>query len=464
MAPSGQCPDEEAAVPITDVLSKLRTTDVQLVRFLYCDNAGIIRGKASHSEGLEQRMSGGIGLTVAMQAMNLLDQLQAVEGMGPVGEIRLMPDPDTFVVLPFAPRSGAMLTDMQTRDGDPWGACPRTFLKRMIRRATAEGLQVKAAFEPEWSLAVRVDDRYVPFDESLCFSTVGMQTAAVVIDEIVDALGKQGLRVEQYYPELGSGQQELTIGYAPALRAADNQILYRETIRAVAFKHGYFASFAPKPWPDQAGNGCHLHLSLWDPTGEENLFFDRSAPFQLGPLGRQFAAGVLEHLPGLVALTCPSYNSYHRLQPHTWSSAYACWGPDNREAAVRVASTFAGQEMRSINLELKASDNSANPYIALGGVIAAGLDGINRQLPLRDEQMMVTDPATLSDGEREERGIARLPDSLSAALDALEADTMLMDALGSLLATAYLTVRRSEWAAFSSQGSAFEHKHHFWKY
>jgi glutamine synthetase len=309
-----------------------------------------------------------------------------------------------------------------------------------------------------------VDDRYVPFDESLCFSTVGMQTAAVVIDEIVEALGKQGMRVEQYYPELGSGQQELSIGYAPALRAADNQILYRETVRAVAFKHGYFASFAPKPWPDQAGNGCHIHMSVWDPTGEENLFFDRTAPYQLGPLGRQFAAGLLEHLPGLVALTCPSFNSYHRLQPQTWSSAFTCWGPDNREAAVRVASTFTGQEMRSINLELKASDNSANPYIALGGVMAAGLDGIIRRLELTDDRLVLIDPATLSDEERQERGIVRLPDSLSVALDALEADDVLMDALGPLLSTSYLAVRRSEWNAFSTQGPAFEHKQHFWKY
>jgi glutamine synthetase len=172
----------------------------------------------------------------------------------------------------------------------------------------------------------------------------------------------------------------------------------------------------------------------------------------------------LEHLPGLIALTCPSYNSYHRLQPRSWSSAYTCWGPDNREAAVRVASTYAGQEMRSINLELKASDNSGNPYIALGGVIAAGLDGITRRLELSDAMLVVDDPATLSDEEREERGITRLPDSLTVALDALEADEVLTDALGPLLCSSYLAVRRSEWTAFSSQGSAFEHKQHFWKY
>ncbi|HYU20632.1 MAG TPA: glutamine synthetase family protein [Chloroflexota bacterium] len=447
-----------------EVVSKVRQSDVQLVRFLYCDNGGVIRGKTAHVDDLEGRLSAGIGLTVAMQAMNSLDQLQSVSGMGPVGEIRLVPDPDTFVVLPYAPRAAAMLSDMVTLDAQPWDACPRSFLKRMVKRAAGEGLQFKAGFEPEWSLAVRVEDRYVPFDETLCFSSIGMQTAATVIDEVVEAIGKQGMRVEQYYPELGHGQQELSIRYAPALRAADNQVLYRETVRAVAYKNGYFASFAPKPWPEHAGNGCHIHLSVWDPSGEENLFFDRSAPYQLGRLGRQFAAGLLEHLPGLVALTCPSYNSYHRLQPQSWSSAYTCYGPDNREAAVRIVSTYWGQEMPSINLELKAADNSANPYLALGGVIAAGLDGIMRGLELGEERLALEDPFTIPEEEREARGIRRLPDSLSAALEALEADSVLTDALGGLLLTSFLAVRRSEWEAYSAQGPAFEHKHHFWKY
>ena len=447
-----------------EVISRLRQADVQMVRFLYCDNGGVIRGKAAHVDGLEGRLGAGIGLTVAMQAMNSLDRLQSVEGMGPVGEVRLVPDGETFVVLPYAPRSAAMLADMLTLDGQPWGACPRSFLKRMITRMLGHGLQIKAAFEPEWSLAVRVEDRYVPFDETLCFSGIGMQTAATVIDELVEALGKQGMPVEQYYPELGHGQQELSIRYAPALRAADNQILYRETVRGVAYKHGFFASFAPKPWPEQAGNGCHMHLSVWDPSGEENLFFDRAAPYQLSRLGRQFAAGLLEHLPGLLALTCPSYNSYRRLQPGSWSSAYTCYGPDNREAAVRIVSPYWGQEMPSINLELKAADNTANPYLALGAVIAAGLDGIARGLEPGEERLVLQDPATLSDEERESRGIRRLPDSLTAALEALEADQLLLDALGEPLARSYLAVRRSEWEAYSTQGPAFEHKHHFWKY
>jgi glutamine synthetase len=447
-----------------EVLRQAEQADVRLIRFLYCDNGAIIRGKATHRRGLAARVESGIGLTVAMQAMNALDQLQPVEGFGPVGEVRLVPDPDTFTVLPYAPKQALMFVDMQTLDGAPWGACPRGFLQRAIAAARDAGLSIQAAFEPEWSLATREEDRYVPYDQSLCFSTIGMLTAGQVALEIVDALSAQGLEVEQYYPELGHGQQELSIHHADALRAADNQLRYRETVRAVAWQHGLVASLAPKPWPDQAGNGAHVHWSVWDADGQTNLLYDASQPYGLSALGQQFVAGVLDHLPALVALTCPSYNSYHRLRPRSWSSAYTCYGPDNREAAVRIASPFRGAEAASLNLELKPCDNSSNPYLALGGLIAAGLDGVRRGAALDDNRLALVDPATLSDDEREARGIRRLPESLDAALSALEADRVLLDALGDLLARSYLAVRRSEWEAFSAADPTFEQRHHIFKY
>ncbi|HEY7061415.1 MAG TPA: glutamine synthetase family protein [Chloroflexota bacterium] len=447
-----------------EVLRAADAADVSLVRFLYCDNGGIIRGKSTHRAGLPERLRSGIGLTVAMQAMNALDQLQAVEGMGPVGEIRLVPDPDSFTVLPYATRQALAFVDMQTLDGEAWGACPRSFLRRAIAAARAAGFAVQAAFEPEWSLASREDDRYVPYDQSLCFSTVGMLTAGPVITDVVDALVAQGLEVEQYYPELGHGQQELSIHHADALRAADNQLRYRETARAVAWRHGLYASLAPKPWLDQAGNGAHLHWSLWDAEGTQNLLYDPAQPYGLSALGQQFVAGVLDHLPALVALTCPSYNSYHRLQPRSWSSAFTCYGPDNREAAVRLVSTYRGAEMASTNLELKACDNSCNPYLALGGLIVAGLDGVQRGAALDEGRLTLVDPALLSDDERAARGIRRLPASLGEALDALEADAVLLDALGDLLRRSYLAVRGSEWEAFSNEDGAFEQRHHFFKY
>ena len=141
---------------------------------------------------------------------------------------------------------------------------------------------------------------------------------------------------------------------------------------------GLVASLAPKPWPDQAGNGAHIHLSVWDPARARNLFHDPAGRFGLSVLAEQFVAGILDHVAGLLALTAPSFNSFARLLPQHWSSAFTCWGPDNREATVRVPSPFWGEEAATTNLEYKPADASANPYLAFGGLIAAGLDGVER--------------------------------------------------------------------------------------
>jgi glutamine synthetase len=435
---------------------------VRLVRFLYCDNGGIIRGKTTALSGLEGRLNDGIGLTLAMMAMNSLDQLQAVDGMGPVGEIRLVPDPESWAVLPYVPHSAALSCDMLTGDRTPWAACPRSFLKRVRAQAAEQGLHLLASLDAEFSLATRdPDGRYVPFDTALCFSSIGMTEAAAFADDLVAALEAQGITVEQYYPELGHGQHEISIRHTEVLHAADNHIKLRETLRGVAAQHGLYASLAPKPWPDQAGNGAHVHFSLWDAEGR-NVFYDRSAPDGLSTVGRQFIAGVLDHLPALVALTCPSVNSYRRLQPQSWSSAFTAWGHDNREAAVRVASPFWSDVEGSTNLELKSVDSSCNPYIALGGLLLAGLDGMARKLdPAPSTEV---DPASLTDDERAANGVRRLPDSLDAALDNLEGDALLMGALGDLLGRSYLAVRRSEARAYEGMDEQAQFQSHFYKY
>jgi glutamine synthetase len=225
------------------------------------------------------------------------------------------------------------------------------------------------------------------------------------------------------------------------LEAADRQIAVRETVRAVALQHGLIASFAPKPFPDYAGSGCHVHMSLWN--GNRNAMYDRSDPLGLSRQGRAFVAGVLQHLPALVALTCPSVNSYSRLAPNSWSSAYTCWGPDNREAAVRVASPFRGRIEASTNVEIKAVDGSANPYLALGAIVAAGLDGMRRGLD--PGEPVLTNPHDMTDAEREARGIRRYPTTLADALVELEQDQVLLDALGAERAHEFIGVRRAEW-------------------
>jgi glutamine synthetase len=445
------------------VVTAAHHAGVRLIRFLYCDNGGIIRGKLAHIDSLATRLETGIGLTVAMQAMNMLDQLQAVEGMGPVGEIRLVPDAESFKVLPYAPNSAAMMCDMIKLDHRPWEACPRNFLKRMIGQAAEGGLMVQAAFENEFSL-LRPDGagNYTPIDTGLCFSSVSMAAAAEVMNDIVAALETQDIPIDAYYPELGHGQHELPIRHAPALQAADNQIWFRETVRNVTDRHGLIASLAPKPLPEQAGNSSHIHWSLWDPEGETNLLYDPHDRYHLSRLGYHFVAGVLAHLPGLLALTAPSYNSYRRLQPHFWSSAYTSWGPDNREASVRIASGLRGMEFMTVNLELKASDPSNNPYLALGGLIAAGLDGIARKLD--PGEVSLIDPGNYSEAERTQRGIKRYPTTQAEALAALSQDETLLEALGPELSTAYLAVRRSEYEAFAAADLDFEIKHHLYKF
>ncbi|HEY1617429.1 MAG TPA: glutamine synthetase family protein [Streptosporangiaceae bacterium] len=459
--------DPDASDPVSAALTLADTHGLELIRFLYADHGGIIRGKAATRQFLGERIASGIGHTVAMMAMSMLDSLQPVEGMGPVGEIRLKPDPATLVPLPYAPGAGAMLADQVLPDGEPWDGCARTFLRQAVGLLAADGYGMQAAFEPEFTLGSRVPDpdggpdRLVPVDDSLCYSATGFHTAHDYIIDLVSALRAQNLEVEHYYPELGHGQQEVVIKHAAALRAADNHVLYRETVRAVAMRHGLWASLAPKPIPDQAGNGTHLHASLTELSTGQPAFADPSGRYGMSKVGYHFIGGLLAHLPALVAITCGSVNSYRRLQPQFWSSAFTIWGMDNREAAVRICSPLAGDSSSSINIELKPSDSSANPYLALGALIHAGLDGIHRRLD--PGEPVNVDPATMSQAEREAAGAHRLPLNLSDALDALEADGLLMNALGPVRSTAFLAVKRSEAAAFAEHDTAWECFHHFTK-
>jgi glutamine synthetase len=428
---------------------------ISLTRFLYVDHGGVVRGKAAATARLGERVDSGIGHTRAMMAMSMVDELAPVEGMGPVGEVRIKPDPSTFVVLPYAPRAGAMLADQVNPDGTPWDGCARTFLKQAIAELAGEGFELQASFEPEFSLGRHEGASFTPIDESLCYSATGFHLAHDYTIDLVDALMRQGLEVEHYYPELGHGQQEVPIRHASALRAADNHVLLRETARAVAIRHGLWASFAPKPLPEQAGNGAHLHASLW--ADGVNAFADPDDQYGLSAVGYHFLAGVLAHLPGLVALTCGTVNSYRRLAPQMWSGAFACYGPDNREAALRICSPIGS--LGSVNLELKPIDSTGNPYLALGAFIYAGIDGIRRSLS--PGEPVLVDPAVLNAPERERLSVTRLPSSLGAALDALAADSFLMSALGPLRSSAYLAVKRSEVEHFRKRDAAYECRRHW---
>ncbi|AUT00778.1 glutamine synthetase [Nostoc sp. CENA543] len=419
----------------------LQETGVKFVRFLWCDNANVIRGKAVHIEMLSHYFEHGVGISVGQQGVPVMyDAVVPETDLGPVGEIRLVADWSSLKPLPYAPGHARVMGNM-IRNDVAWALCPRDFLKRMITAAKSQGLEVQAAFENEFYLLRPTPEGIIPGDRTVFASTQAMDLNCEVINAIADALIFQGIPVEQYYPESGPGQQEISMRYTDALQAADWQIAFRETVKAIAKRHNLTASFLPKIFPDAAGSGCHIHFSLWHHG--KNLLPDPKGICGLSPTALQFMAGILHHLPALMALTTPSVNSYRRLRPHSWSGAFRCWGLDNREASVRVPSD-PGLGCPT-HLELKTVDAAANPYLALGAMIAAGLDGVQRGLT--PPNPVNQDPGYLSIEERQAHGIDQLPENLGQAIAHLQQDDILLTALNPQLAKAFLAVRQAEWQA-----------------
>ena len=447
-------------VLMESLTDRAKAAGVFLVRVTYCDNANLIRAKAIPVSGLPGAAQYGIGFSVAQQALPMMyDTVLPTSGLTPSGETWLVPDPSTFTPLPYSPASAIVLGDFQTVDRRPWEHCPRSCLKRAVAQAAAEDIEIQAVFEPEfYLLRPSGTGGFEPVDQTNFAMSSALDQSNAVLLEVVDALNAMGLDVQMIHPESGPGQFEVSIHHAEPVGAADRQVLLREAVRGVAIRHGLAVSFAAKPFPDKVGSGCHLHLSLW--RNGQNLLYDRSDVLHLTSEGYAWIGGLLAHIHGLCALTLPSVNSYQRLRPHYWAGVYACYGRDNREAAVRVITPRRGPE--SMNVELKTVDGSANPYLALAGAIAAGLDGLRKGLD--PGEPVEGDPGLLSDDERTRRHILPVPHSLERALEALERDPTLLETLGPPLARSYTAVRRGEWDALKDLPPAAQAQQHLLKY
>ena len=409
--------------------------DTLWVRFVFVDHAGIPKCKAVHRDGFGRRAQAGVGLAKGVLALDPSGALHPESGLSPVGECRLVPDLSTLTPLPFAPYQAMVTCDMTEPDArTPWEGCPRSALKRVLGRLAERGYRSVASYEAEF---------YVwgpegPLDRTPYAGSFALTTAADFMVELAETLKEMGLRPEQCHAEVGHGNLELSVGEDEALAAADERVMVLEAIRGVAHKMGLETTMAPKPYLEGAGNGHHLHVSLYE--GEDPVLFDGSGALS-GP-GRGLVGGLLEHLPAVMAFTAPSPNSYQRLAPGMWSSAFAAYGLDNREAAVRLASPVAGRESATANVEIKPVDVTSNPYLALAAVLAAGMDGINRGLDPGEPTMV--DPATLGEDERAARGIRPLPASPDNALDALEGDAVLVEAIGEPLVRTHVAVARAQ--------------------
>ncbi len=420
----------------------LKDAGIKFIRLLWCDNANVIRAKAGHINFLDELKNNGIGITEAQMAIPVMhDAVVSETGLGPVGEVRLMPDWSTLTVLSFAQGHAQVMCDMVVGEtGEVWEHCPRSFLRRQVEELEKIRLTLNAVFENEFFLLNKTPDSSIePADHTVYAATGSMNQHHMFINDLTNALTAQGVEVESYYPESGPGQQEINIRYSDALQAADRQICYRETVRGIAAQHEMIASFLPKIFADKAGSGCHINFSLCREGKNISGNPDRTGGLSRG--SASFIAGILDHLPALCAITIPGKNSYRRIRPHLWAGAFKSWGTQNREAALRICRDKAGT--RAERIEYKTADATANPYLALGGIIAAGLDGMRRHLELPEE--VSVDPGILDEKLRREKGIDLLPQNLGDAIDALEKDELLLQAMGEPLARSFVAVRKNEW-------------------
>jgi glutamine synthetase len=330
----------------------------------------------------------------------------------------------------------------------------------MTQRAADAGIELRMAFELEWFQADAESDADRPIHQGPAYGLPVLATASDYVRDLIVALEDEEVRVEQFHPEYAMGQLEISVAPDDPVGAADTTVLVRQTIRGMAARHGMRASFSPIVIAGHVGNGGHVHFSPW--RDGKNLFAGGDGPYGMTETGEAFVAGVLAELPALVAIGSPSVPSYLRLIPQHWAGAFACWGRENREAAIRFVTGMVGTRETAANTEVKCFDQSANPYLLAGALIAAGLSGVERDLRLPEE--VTVDPGGLSEEELAERGIRRLPQSVEEAVENLEKSDVLRDAMGPMLFGPFVAVRRAEAEAFAGMEPEEIVAIHRWRY
>ncbi|WP_217556334.1 glutamine synthetase family protein [Streptomyces sp. GbtcB6] len=443
---------------------ELSAQGVRGIVLAYVDTAGICRVKTVPWQGLQPTVAWGVGMSPVFDTFLANDAIVRTDVLGsPDGDLRLYPDLDRLVVLAGQPGWAWAPVDRLTQEGDPHPGCSRTFLRRIVTSAEdRHGVTFRAGVEIEWVLgrAAAPADEFVPATSGPAYGAARQIELSDYAADLLGALEKQEVPVAQFHPEYAPGQFELSTGALDPVAAADQSVLVRQTIRAVSQKHGLRASFAPAVAERGVGNGGHLHLSLW--RHGVNLHAGGDRRYGMTAAAESFISGLLTHLPALTAVTAPSPASYLRLKPSQWAGVFTAWGRETRETGVRVITGTAGHQSQDANLELKPVDLAANPYLALGCAIAAGLDGLASAASLPEE--VTDDPARLIPDEAVARGVRRLPTSLPQAVEEFRADEVLRTALGPVLADAVIAVREGETGAVAGLDDAGVAAAYRWKY
>ncbi|EEF42861.1 Protein fluG, putative [Ricinus communis] len=362
---------------------------VSFVRVIWVDTSGQHRCRVVPIKRFNDVVkTNGLGLTlVSMGMTSAVDGPANETNLTGVGEIRLIPDLSTQRRIPWMKQEEMVLADMHIKPSEAWEYCPREALRKVSNVLKDEfNLVMNAGFENEFVLLQSASregkEEWIPIDSAPYCSTAGYDAAAPILHEIVAALHSLNITVEQLHKEAGKGQFEIALEYTTCTISADNLIFAREVIRAISRKHGLLATFVPKYAVEDLGSGSHVHISL--SQNGENVFMASggSSRHGISIIGEEFMAGVLLHLPSIMAITAPLPNSYDRIQPNTFSGAYQCWGKENREAAIRTSCPPGVLDGLVSNFEFRSFDGCANPYLGLAAIVAAGIDGLRRHLSL----------------------------------------------------------------------------------
>lgn len=433
------------------LLQRLDGDGIEHLWVIYHDYSGRACAKSIPRERFGSTVERGVVFARANLDFTLEDH-QAVGAtfLADTGDFMAVPDPASYAHLPYYKKTARAHAFMRADDGSAWAGCPRTRLQRQIEAYAAAGLSVRVAFEPEFILfAPTGDGEYRTADQDGMFTVAGLDRHYSLWQHITETLHHMGVLVDQLGKEYGHGQYEATTHYDEPLKAVDNYLTFKEVVRTLARQAGFVASFMPKPYAHLPGCGLHVHLSVWDQAGQQELSSGERADEPLSPLGRHFVGGLLSHARALTGVGSPIVNSYKRLLPGSWSPAHICWGVGNRAALVRIPGMG-----RRRHIEYRSGDNAANPFIFLTAALAAGLEGIQQQT--EPPAPVAEDVGHLSDQQAAEQGLGFVPRSLTEALDALETDPLMAEALGPVILPEFLKVKRTELAAYDTQVHPWE--------
>lgn len=416
-----------------------------LAIFGYGDPGGGMRARVVPVNDLERHTEKGLPWTPGNMSLNIFGAIPADSPYGATGDARLRPDLNSKVSLGPDTDDVLVMCDATQLDGSAWMHCPRTILKDALSRLEEKtGLRVVASFEHEFSIT-----NWDGADQN----PISYESIREVSEEVAQTLSRlehAGLEPEIWFPEFGKNQHECTIAPSVGVEAADRAVIYREVVRESMRSFGREITFSPVLTPDGVGNGVHIHLSLIDADGNP-VMYDPNAEGSISSVGHKFASGIVKHMAAVTALTAPSVISGFRMQPGRWSASHTVLSVQNRAAALRICPITGKtdeQRARGFNIEFRATDATASPYLALAALVYAGLEGIAgdyEPVPLFEGDITDFDEAALA-----EQGIDVLPQTLDESLAALKADEVAAGWFDEGFLTNYNVVKRSESEAFAS--------------